>query len=348
MSKRSQDKRRARAKEKKLAKRRLQGTSPLARLAGRAEETCECWLTQSEDERMVSLEVMRPARGGQTVAAFFLIDRDCVGVKDAFCRLDVDPVELRAFLRERGAAGDAQVARVDLSVARKMVAGAIRWTRAHPFRLPRDLDRCLRIMDGVGDIENADISDFGDEDGNLLYVGRQVDLEKCLAGVTLEEFLEREDVECIFHQGNETFGWAGDSEEDEEGWGDEEMDLDEEEVEEEEEEVFEAMEAQAANMERKLLDGVRRWCFAKARAPHPKLEAAVGTVLHAMMAGLLGENEEAGLQLSILALKAAMASKSEEEKAGMEEAMAQVEEYEKSFGSREEFFEAIGFADPGN
>ena len=41
MSKRSQEKRQARSKEKVKAKRRMQGMSPLSRLAGTAEETCE-------------------------------------------------------------------------------------------------------------------------------------------------------------------------------------------------------------------------------------------------------------------------------------------------------------------
>ena len=84
--------------------------------------------------------------------------------------------------------------RVNLAEVRRAVAGAIRWTRVHPFRVPPDTERCLRVLDGVGDIEAADISDFGDENGDMYYVGRQIDLVKCLRGVTLEEFLDREDV----------------------------------------------------------------------------------------------------------------------------------------------------------
>src|ERR1035437_563598 len=110
MSKRSQEKRRARSKEKKLAKRRLQGTSPLSRLAD--VQHCECWMSASPDQRMVSIHVMRPVRGGQTVAAVFLIDRDCIGLKDAFYRLDIDPLPLRESLRRRSESDDMRVVRI--------------------------------------------------------------------------------------------------------------------------------------------------------------------------------------------------------------------------------------------
>ena len=64
----------------------------------------------------------------------------------------------------------------------------------------------------MGDIAQADTSDFGDQAGDLMSVGRQVDLEKCLRGITMEEFLERDDVDYVFHFGNETFGDAGEFE----------------------------------------------------------------------------------------------------------------------------------------
>ena len=71
MSRRSQEKRRAKSKEKKLAHRRMLGSSPLSRLAGTAEETCECWMDFAEDDGIIALHVLRPVCGGQTIGAFF-------------------------------------------------------------------------------------------------------------------------------------------------------------------------------------------------------------------------------------------------------------------------------------
>ena len=80
---------------------------------------------------MLGLHVMRPLRGGdgRTVAAFFLVDRDCIGMKDAFCRLDVDPIELREELRARSGEDGMRVVRMELGQVREIIAGAIRWTR---------------------------------------------------------------------------------------------------------------------------------------------------------------------------------------------------------------------------
>ena len=293
MSKRSQEKRRARSKEKKLAKRRLQGSSPLSRLAD--VQHCECWMTASSDDRMLGIQVLRPVRGGTTAAAIFLIDRDCIGLKDAFYQTDVDPAALRESLRLRSEVSDTRVTRIDLEQARKTVAEAICWTRQHPFfRMPPETDRCVKILGGVGDIDAADVSDFG-KDGKLFYVGRKVDLEPCLLTMDVFEFMERDDVECIFHQGNATFG---DIEDDfEEGFDDEYEDEDEEEDEEEDEdgmllegqadeaataeELRKALESMREQAKRNMLDAVRKWCFKQAIMPEPELEAAVNLSLDA-------------------------------------------------------------------
>jgi hypothetical protein len=172
MSKRSQDKRRARAKEKKQNKRREQGISPLSRLAGVAEDVCECWSSYAEEDGGIrSVTVMRPIRGGGHVAAFFLIDYDCIGLKDAFVRLNVDALEVRENLRAKSISQGVRLVRITTQDARQMLASAIRWTLDHPFfRLPADAERCLKIVGGAGELENADVRDFGTEDGGLLYI----------------------------------------------------------------------------------------------------------------------------------------------------------------------------------
>ena len=207
MSKRSQEKRPARAKEKKLARRRMSGMSPFSRLAGDAQ-TCECWVSyQSADNRLRSLYVLRPVRGGAHVAAVFLIDYDCIGLKDAFYRLDVDVRAIREMLRERSRnEPDLKFIRIDAAEARGMVGQAIRWTREHRyFRMPADTERCLKIIGGAGDVQNSDISKFGSGKRGLLYVGREVDLRRRLVGISVQEFMDMEGVKVLFHLGDETF-----------------------------------------------------------------------------------------------------------------------------------------------
>jgi hypothetical protein len=350
MSKRSQEKRQARAKERKLARRRRLGGSPLSRLAGAAEETCECWMSISEDEAMLSLHVMRPARGGQTVGAFFLVDRDCVGLKDAFYRLDIDPIELRESLRERSRSEGMRIVQVELAEVRRLVAGAIRWTRAHPFRVPPDAERCVKILGGVGDIETADVSDFGDENGDMYYVGRQVDLVKCLQGLTLEEFLERDDVTYSFHLGDETFGYGDDFAEEEEDEEDDEgrplMDADElDEAEFEEAEADWC--AMRDTMKRNMLDGSRRWCISQAMMPHPELETAVDLTVAAAFEGLREEDEDAGTMRALDARDTLTSLETPEKQAALSKAMAQLRAFAASFPTPADYMRAMGAHSPG-
>src|SRR6478672_2112169 len=91
MSKRSQEKRNRRAKEKAKQLRKQRNASPLSRLVGGAEgKGIECWSMTDPDGRLLSYYVFRGLRGtGGHVLACLLVDFDCLGLKDAFCRFDV-------------------------------------------------------------------------------------------------------------------------------------------------------------------------------------------------------------------------------------------------------------------
>lgn len=350
MSKRSQEKRRARSKEKKLAKRRLQGSNPLSRLAD--VQYCECWMVSSPDDRMISVQVLRPVRGGTTAAAIFLIDRDCIGLKDAFYRVSVDPVAVRDAILERGEDPDTQVTRIDLEEARQAVAEAICWTRQHPFfRMPPETDRCVRILGGAGDIDAADVSGFG-KDGKLFYTGRKVDLEPCLLTMDVFEFMARDDVECVFHMGNATFGDIG------EGF---EEDFDDEYDDEEEEDDDVLMETPAEDfaappaasevklvmydmVKHKILDATRRWCFAKAIMPHSDLESVVELVLTSKSMKDLMQDPEVGAIMTPRIQKLLDSLEDPSRKESMEAAGAQFQQFVASYPSPDAFADAMGLS----
>ena len=103
MSKRSQQKRNARSKEKAKQLRRERGMSPLSRLVGGPDgDDVECWAHYADaDERLVSFLAFRAVRGAGFAVACFLVDFDCIGLKDAFYRLDVPMQETLQGYRER-------------------------------------------------------------------------------------------------------------------------------------------------------------------------------------------------------------------------------------------------------
>jgi hypothetical protein len=288
MSRRSQEKRKARSKEKKLAKRRLQGMSPLARLAGTAEGTCECWMQyDKEDDRTRNLIAIRPVFGGGSVAGFFLIDMDCLGVKDAFVRRNVDAAWLKEQMRERSREDGTTFVKITLGEMRGRVASAMRWTQAHPFRLPAETFEAVKLLGEALDLENASTTEFGTEEG-LFYYGYEEDLEKALKGVSLDEFLDREDVDWEFV--DDVY------DDDDEANYDEGEEFEEDEMVQDEEtrEVFQFANA----MVQILAADVRQWYVEKGVAPAAELERAVQIHVASMLAALTamtkgGTDEEA-------------------------------------------------------
>jgi hypothetical protein len=352
MSRRSQEKRRAKAREKKRAHRRMLGSSPLSRLAGLPEEACECWMDFWDGDRKISLHVLRPVRGGQTVGVFFLIDRDCIGLQDALYRLDMEPSAFRESLREHSRADGTRILRVELAEVRGIVAGAIRWTRAHPFRLPPDTERCLKIIGGVGAIDTADIRDFGDEDGGLYYLGREEDLVRCLRDITLEEFMGRDDVTCdfledegTFHDGEEYDADAEDREYREEGAYEEDGSP----MEASEPLDGEAMEQILGELRERvkhnILNAARRWCFSQAVAPHPELANVVDLFVEASLEGLGADNAAASARRAQNALEVLRSFEDPSQDEALAAAAAQWKAFMQSFSSEKEFAEVTGFPD---
>lgn len=272
MSKKSQDKRKARSKEKAKTARRAGGVSPLARLAP-GEEGIECWvLYVPEDDRTQDINVFRRVRGGGAVAAYFLIDFECIGLKDAFYDLKASPSEILGMMRKNSREQGMKLERMSPEEARRRVAGAMRWTREQHFRMPADTERALKILGGELDVEHADVSDFGVPGGGLHYVGMRGDLKNRLTEETVEEFLVREDVTATFM--------------------DEDLEEDLEEWEEEEEELSEEEEAREDHLQRlvtagarAIVKGIEKRCRKKKAKPPEELMMAARIQAVALFAG---------------------------------------------------------------
>lgn len=273
MSKRSQEKRRARAKEKKLAKRRIMGSSPLSRLAG--EETCECWLGyEKEIDRKKLLRVLRDVRGGGTVAVDFMLDYDGFGVKNAHCVLDVDRSFAREHMRAASRDGELTFAKVELTFARREVAAAAAWSRTKGFRPPENFDRCVRVLGGIGEALEEDLKAFGIGNGKVLVTGTHADIERRLAGQTLQEFMAREDVQYIMEVDDDDFDERFyDSDDDTLADSDAQVDaLDESEIVDHVNLIF-------SSAVQPLAEQVRAWCRETGRKPAESLPMVIGAFL---------------------------------------------------------------------
>jgi hypothetical protein len=197
---------------------------------------------------------------------------------------------------------------VGLVEVRQHLAAAIRWTREHSFRLPASLDKCLRLIDGAGDVESAGTAQFGTADGGLFYLGYAHDLEKRLIGMSLEEFLGREDVDYEFvEDGGEE-------------WDEEE----EEELSEEESRVFELADAMARTCEAR----VRQWCSENGIRPARELWLASKMQVAITLAGVAeinaGGSESAAKKKAGETLLELFGQQDEETQIHLPEALEQV------------------------
>ncbi|MCL2639551.1 MAG: hypothetical protein FWD53_01770 [Phycisphaerales bacterium] len=281
MSKRSQDKRKARAKEKAKQARRERGRSLWDNLVsnegGNGGGGVECW-KQFDPEKLDEMEdflVFRKVRSGGWVVAFFLVDYLCIGLKDVFCRTDVTPSEIIERCRTQSG---MKVQRVSVEEVRSTLAAAVRWTQENDFRLPTELPRALKVLGGgalpVDDANTPPLTAvFGTDDGGLCYVGLKHDLKKRLIHETLDEFLARPDVTVDFRDADAST-WHDDEkyDDDDDEYDDDELDDD----------ITQA----AGDAVQRVITRVKKWCAESGQQPHPYLKEAILLTMMAMAQNL--------------------------------------------------------------
>lgn len=238
--------------QRKRQEARRQLGSPY-RLIGSSGDLVACKINRDWQEAgSASIFVLRrvPGRGGHALAAF-LIDLWCIGLKDAWGRLDITYDEFRERLDR--APAEVEYVPVDIATVRRLVAGSIRFTEQNGFRLPPRYERWTALLGDIGSPATAELSDFG-VDGKLRFIGTEEDLRRRLIGCSPEAFLARKDVEFVL--------------------GEEAVAPDED----------DGVVEQAVDVLRERgLSAIRQWCFANGLAPHPRLPEAWDTIAEAMM-----------------------------------------------------------------
>ncbi|MEE9294500.1 MAG: hypothetical protein V3W34_06015 [Phycisphaerae bacterium] len=251
---RKKERQRRKRQQKQRDLRRAQTGSPYRRIgeAGKAEA---CYINRDwREDGKAAIYCLRAVPGGGHALAAFLVDLWCIGLKDAWGRLDITADEFKhqvSRMRE-----NMEIIRIEPELAKRIVAGGVRFAKENGFRLPRRYERWVALLGGVGAVNSADLTDFG-KDGKLFYVGTTEDLSQRLIQGSVDQFLAREDVHFIVEAHG--FESAGLLDEDDEEIG----------------EVFDSM-------KEKGLDAVRQWCFANGNEAHPRLPEAWDVTLEAI------------------------------------------------------------------
>ncbi|MBN1490525.1 MAG: hypothetical protein JXA69_11465 [Phycisphaerae bacterium] len=334
---RRKDRQRQKRKEKKAAIRRAQAGSPYRLLAAGSAEVVACYInTGWKDEGLASIQVLKRLPNGSLSIGAFLVDLWCIGLKDCFGRLNVIREDFNDSIERMRANMDIE--RIDPAIARRLVLGAIRFSKQNGFRLPPRHERWVAMLGNPSDWRDADLGDFGTDDGKLRYVGEMEDLRKRLIGCSLDDFLARNNIDFLV--GSPLLGPYDDEDANEA-----------ENVEEDDEDIDAAMEEIAEDVRSRFLDGVRQWCFATQVTPHPRLDEAIDLILESMFQVRSPdiddlESDEAVVEASenmddLLALERPDVAQQ------LNQALLQVRGFMHQFSSAEKLTEAMGLpADP--
>jgi len=175
---------------------KLRNESPYKRLAaaGRVEA---CKVNDGcRDQGLFSIHALLSVPNRPPTLACFLVDKWCMGLKDAWGRHDVTYERYHDFMESAEYRAGFKLVDMDPDEARRLIAAGIRQAHVMGFRLPPDYGKWAKAM-GVGDDwASADISDFG-VNGKYRFVGPIDHLAERLIDGDVEKFFARPDVDFI-------------------------------------------------------------------------------------------------------------------------------------------------------
>lgn len=180
----------AKRKAKRLEARRRDAVSPVKCLADSKYEP-ECWMSDGTHGQIQMFA--HKLGGGLSGAAFFLLDRGVVGLKDGWARVPLGREEFKEML-DSSAANGIPMRPATPEELRRFVAGGARWAHDNGMRLPPDWLKAASLIGGVGDWASADVPPFFIKE----FAGHPEDLRQRLIGESFQSFVARRDIRFLF------------------------------------------------------------------------------------------------------------------------------------------------------
>lgn len=210
-----------------------------------------------QDDAKASIFLARNVGNGRVTMAAFLVDTWAMGLKDAWGRIDIPTGDFDDMVSRY----DEQigVAPINIGTARHLVYGGIELARRLGFRLPRRYERWTAILGPLPPGESPDMSLFLD-DGKINLCCSMRDLQERLIGTTPEDFLSRSDVTFTLMDDDFTL-LDGEKEED-------------------------AFQEPLGELQTKIIEEARQWCFANGQVPHKLLPDVVAAALASALESL--------------------------------------------------------------
>jgi len=190
----AQDPRKRQKKLQKKAAKRKSKRQDLTRIASRMAAPSlrkagdwplhEVWLNENwrTPQTLTQVVVARKAPNGDIATGNFLIDLECLGVKNAFGKLLIES-DYRTFLRKLGE--HQGLVSGDLNLAAKIVRDGIAYARQFSFQPNRDAGQAMLVLgDADPDLSTVEVPVGGNDGKPFYFAGPYDDVDRILAKLT--------------------------------------------------------------------------------------------------------------------------------------------------------------------
>lgn len=150
---------------------------------GRKLPIYECLIRDDWKEAMFSpVIVSRKKANGNIITATYIVDLQCLGVKDTFFGYDLSPINYSERLQQMGQGMEINFIPIDSSLAHNIIYGAVEFAEDCGFEPHKNFTNTTEyLLDRVESIEYIEVH-FGDKEGKPFYFeGPHDDSKKIMA-----------------------------------------------------------------------------------------------------------------------------------------------------------------------
>jgi len=146
----------------------------------------ECLIGEDwEETKFAPIIVSRKRANGNIVAATYIVDMQCLGVKDTFFIYDIDPYSYKENIENMEQSMMLNFIKIEPSLAFNIIYGAVEFAEDCGFESHKDFTKVTEyLLDNVETIEYVDVQ-FGDDEGKpYFFAGPYDDSDYILATLT--------------------------------------------------------------------------------------------------------------------------------------------------------------------
>ncbi len=162
---------------------------------GRVNPIDKCLISDAYDDKGLTIcLIVRKQPGGKFMFAQFIVDRFCLGVKDAFTNCNFEDFQIEELIDKLSANG--KVEEVSASYFHNLIYAALDFAEENGLKPHNDFKLAEYLLDpGLVD-EGIDEIEVGDEEGKPLFVnGPYDDVRRIIA--TLDRNVGKGNYNCI-------------------------------------------------------------------------------------------------------------------------------------------------------